>query len=292
MAIVDFILNLAGLLLWIKWRSLPFDPIHKRTPATLVGTLRRAAPSHFRRWHLLAAIGGLLVLRAVFYWQIGPAAHWTGKLDLGVITLSFRSDLFGRMLLFSFFSFGLTLGIFYLWLLLLSLLAGSPANAGPIHRLVRMPLGGIDGWPRWAKIISPFVGTALLWWLASWLFAWLEIIPQAGFRRAPHRGIAGHRPRQLSGLEIGRRRAARAASAEHLHLFRQTSVLELCERDRANVCCAVAENSVARGQGGFRAGRGNRHRLFCGRTGGTRTGLALRAAAVLKTVSPFSPWAV
>ena len=178
MSIVDVILNLAGLLLWIKWRSLPFDPIHKRTPATLVGTLRRAAPSRFRRWHLLAAIGGLLVLRAVFYWQIGPAAHWTGKLDLGVITLSFRSDLFGRMLLFSFFSFGLTLGIFYLWLLLLSLLAGSPANAGPIHRLVRMPLGGIDGWPSRAKIILPFAAATLLWWLASWLLSWLGIIPK------------------------------------------------------------------------------------------------------------------
>lgn len=178
MGYVDFILNLAGLLLWIKWRSLPFDPIHKRTPATLVGTLRRAAPSHFRRWHLLAAIGALLVLRALFYWQIGPAAHWAGRLDLGVITLSFRSDLFGRMFLFSVSSFGLTLGIFYLWLLLLSLLAGSTADAGPVHRLVRMPLGGIDGWPGWAKIISPVVGTALFWWLASWLFARLEIIPQ------------------------------------------------------------------------------------------------------------------
>src|SRR5476649_2651811 len=110
--LIDFILNLAGLLLWIKWRSLPFDPIHKRTPATLVGTLRRAAPSHFRRWHLLAGIGLLLVLRAVFYWQIGPAAHWTGRLDLGVITLSFRSDLFTRTLSFSVASFGLLLGIF------------------------------------------------------------------------------------------------------------------------------------------------------------------------------------
>jgi uncharacterized protein YggT (Ycf19 family) len=178
MGYVDFILNLAGLLLWIKWRSLPFDPIHKRTPATLVGTLRRAAPSHFRRWHLLAAIGALLVLRALFYRQIGPATHWTGRLDLGVITLSFRSDLFSRMLLFSVSSFGLTLGIFYLWLLLLSLLAGPTADAGPIHRLVRMPLGGIDGWPGWAKIISPFVAAALLWWLASWLFVRLEIIPK------------------------------------------------------------------------------------------------------------------
>lgn len=180
MGYVDFILNLAGLLLWIKWRSLPFDPIHKRTPATLVGTLRRAAPSHFRRWHLLVVIGALLVLRAVIYGWIGPvlAQVWVGKLDLGVTLLPFRSDWFVRILVFSFFSFGLTLGIFYLWLLLLSLLNEKSAATGPIHQLVRMPLGGVDNWPRWAKIISPFAGTALVWWLASWLLVRLEIIPQ------------------------------------------------------------------------------------------------------------------
>jgi uncharacterized protein YggT (Ycf19 family) len=176
MGYVDFILNLAGLLLWIKWRSLPFDPIHKRTPATLVGTLRRAAPSHFRRWHLLAGIGLLLILRAVFYWQIGSASTpaWVGKLDLKATVLPFVSNSFGRMILFSAFSFGLTLGIFYLWLLLLSILAGQTAKEQPIHRLVRMQLGGIDGWPRWVKIILPLAVTALVWGLASWPFAWLH----------------------------------------------------------------------------------------------------------------------
>ena len=177
MNIVDFILNLAGLLLWMKWRSLPFDPIHKRTPATLVGTLRRAAPSRFRRWHLLAGIGVLLVLRALLYWQIGPVVHWTARLDLGVIAISLRSDLPGRMLLFSVLSFGLALGILFLWLLLLSLLAGRSADFEPVHRLVRVQLGGIDGWPRWAKIVLPLVASALGWWLVSWLLGWLNIIP-------------------------------------------------------------------------------------------------------------------
>jgi uncharacterized protein YggT (Ycf19 family) len=178
-AIVDFILNLAGLLLWIKWRSLPFDPIHKRTPATLVGTLRRAAPSHFRRWHLLAAIGLLLIFRALFYWQIGSASKpaWVGKLNLEITVLPFVSNSFGRMFLFSAFSFGLILGIFYLWLLLLSILTGQTAKEQPIHRLVRMQLGGIDGWPLWAKIISPLMVTALVWGLASWPFAWLHPKP-------------------------------------------------------------------------------------------------------------------
>src|SRR5882757_10015633 len=180
MAYVDFILNLACLLLWIKWRSLPFDPIHKRTPATLIGTLRRAAPSRFRRWHLLMVIVALLVLRAVIYGWLGPAfSHvWVAKLDLGITILPFRSDLFGRTLAFSTCSFGLMLGIFYVCLLLLSLLNDKSPAAGPMHQLVQIPLGGIDNWPRWAKVILPLAGTAVAWWLASWWLVRLEIIPR------------------------------------------------------------------------------------------------------------------
>jgi len=174
MSLIDFILNLAGLLLWLNWRSVRLDPLGKRKPATLIGTLRRAEPQRLRRWHLLAALGGLLLLRAVFYWQIGSVAHWTGTLNLSVITLSFRSDFFARMLWFSIFSFGLTLGVFYLWLLLLSILAGPE----PIHRLVRMQLGRIDGWPRRVKLLLPLIVTATFWWLASWLLTWLQIIPK------------------------------------------------------------------------------------------------------------------
>jgi uncharacterized protein YggT (Ycf19 family) len=176
MALIDFILNLAGLLLWLNWRSVRFDPLGKRTPATLIGTLRRAEPRRLRRWHLLAALGGLLLLRAVLYWQIGAGVGWAaGKLNLGIIELSFRSDSFGRILLFSIFSFGLTLGVLYLWLLLLSILAGPEPL--PFHRLVRMPLGGIDRWARWSKLLLPLIVMSVFWWLASWLLAWLQVIP-------------------------------------------------------------------------------------------------------------------
>ena len=175
MALIDFILNLAGLLLWLNWRSVRLDPLGKRKPATLIGTLRRAGPRRWRRWHLLAALGGLLLLRAVFYWQIGPAAHWTGTLNLNVITLSFRSDFFARMLWFSIFSFGLTLGVFYLWLLLLSILSGPEPPS--FHRLVRMQLGRIDRWPPGVKLLLPLAITAAFWLAASWLLTWLQIIP-------------------------------------------------------------------------------------------------------------------
>ncbi|MGH7951260.1 MAG: hypothetical protein ACREFE_04990 [Limisphaerales bacterium] len=175
MALVDFILNFAGLLLWINWRSMKFDPLNKRAPATLVGTLRRAAPSRFRQWYLPAAIGALLFLRALFYWQIGSAGGWIGKLDLGIAMFFFRSIFFGKIFLFSILSFGQTLGIFYLCLLLLSILSGPE----PVHQLARIQLGDIDRWPRWLKFILPLTATALLWWLTSWLLEWLQIIPKS-----------------------------------------------------------------------------------------------------------------
>lgn len=174
MGIIDFILDLAGLLLWLNWRSLRFDPLGQRTPATLIGTLRRAEPRRLRRWHMPVALGGLLLLRAVFYWQIGSGVGWAaGRLYLGIIELSFRSDSFGRILLFSVFSFGLTLAMFYLWLLLFSILEGPE----PFHRLVRMQLGPVDRWPRWLKLSLPLVLAAVSWWLVSWVLAWLAIVP-------------------------------------------------------------------------------------------------------------------
>jgi hypothetical protein len=176
--IIDFILNLAGLLLWLNWRSIRFDPLGKRTPATLIGTLRRAEPQRMRRWHLLAALAGLLLLRAGVYWQIGSATRpaWAGILNLGVVFPAFVSNSFVRMMLFSCLSFGVMLGVFYLWLLLLSILAGP--EPPPFHRLVRMQLGSIDRWPCWLKWFLPLLVTASGWWLASWPLAWWQVIPE------------------------------------------------------------------------------------------------------------------
>jgi len=171
MGYVDFILNLAGLLLWLNWRSLRFDPLGRRAPATLMGTLRPAAPKKLRRWHFILFILGLLLLRAVAYRWLAP--FWVGKLDLGVTVPPFRSDSFEIMLAFSFFSFGLALGIFYVGLLLLSLLQGPE----PVHGMVKIPLGRVDGWPCWAKILLPLLAAAVVWWPAGGLLVHLQILP-------------------------------------------------------------------------------------------------------------------
>ena len=180
MGLIDFILNLAGLLLWLNWRAAKADPLGRPAPATLIGTLRRAEPANARCWHLPAMLGGLLLLRALFYWQIGSAVTWAGKLDLGVTVLSFSSSLSGpmisllRMVAFSFFSFALALGIFYSCLLLLSILEGPM----PTHRLVKMQLGRIDDWPRWVRFLLPLAVVTLVWWLANRPLVWLHAIPR------------------------------------------------------------------------------------------------------------------
>lgn len=173
MSIVDFILNLAGLLLWLNWRSIRFDPLTKRLPATLMGTLRPATPDRFRRWHLLAFIGLLLILRAAAYRWIAP--FWVFKLHFGVVAPPFRSDNFSGMLLFSFLSFGLTLGVFYVVLLLLSLLKGPEK----IHHFVKIPMGRMDAWGATVKILLPFFVTAIAWGFIDAVLGTMQIFPPA-----------------------------------------------------------------------------------------------------------------
>src|SRR6185436_15778701 len=117
---IDWILNLACVLLWLNWRSIRFASVPQSIGVSLVGTLRRAEPVRVPRWSSLAALIALLLVRCVFYSQIGSAVNWTPSLQLGVVTLPFRSDYWPQMLLFSFFGFGLWLCGLYSWLLLVS----------------------------------------------------------------------------------------------------------------------------------------------------------------------------
>lgn len=177
MDFVDFILNLAGIMLWLNWRSAKFDPLVKTSAASLAGTLRRAEPSAFNRWHFFGSLVALLLIRAIFYRQIGAAVDWTPKLHLTTMAISFRSDFFGRMFSFSLLSFGLALAVFYIWLLLLSLVNQRAGDSDPLQRMVRLNLGRIDRWPAWLKALLPLLGAIILWLLLSPLLARSGLIP-------------------------------------------------------------------------------------------------------------------
>jgi uncharacterized protein YggT (Ycf19 family) len=169
MSLIDLILNLAGLLLWFNWRSSRFDPLARSSAATLAGTLKRAEPRR-RGWRFLAGLGGLLLLRALLYWQIGGAAGWTPRLDLTWVVLAFRcdhlavrGDVLGSALLYSALSFARLLAVFYFWLLALVVINRKGAETDPLQKLLRSHLGPVARWPWWLQSLLPLVLAAGLW---------------------------------------------------------------------------------------------------------------------------------
>jgi uncharacterized protein YggT (Ycf19 family) len=175
MGLIDFILNIAGLLLWLNWRAIPFAA-PARPGASLASTLRPAGRPP-PRVYCLAWLIALLGVRAVVYWQLGAQIGWSPRIPLGPVTVWFRSDVLGRMFLFSVLSFGVTLGFFYLCLLLLSWVHAQTTDADPAQRLVRAHLGWLDRWPGAMKLALPLLFMALVWCLLHPLLVTLSIVP-------------------------------------------------------------------------------------------------------------------
>ena len=183
MGLIDFILNLAGILLWLSWRSIRSDPLDKTRPATLIGTLRRAGPRRLKGWQLLAGLAALLVLRAVLYRQIGQDADWTPKLDLYFIVLAFPTRLppghFLPAMVFSLLSFARMLIIGYFWLLALVVINRRNAEPDPLHKMLRLHLGPVARWPLLVQALLPLVLVTALWIACHPLLAHLEITGRA-----------------------------------------------------------------------------------------------------------------
>ncbi len=176
---MDFILNLVGLWLWLNWRALGFSATATAPGVSLLRTLRRAEPAPPKRWGYLVALAVLLLFRTVIYRQVGAAIHWTPHVHLGILSLPFRSDSPGRMLLFSLFSFGLLLGLCYLWLLALSVVNWRLPDGDALQRLVRLQLGWVERLPVLVRLLLPPLFAALLWFGSNPLLVRLGIVPPA-----------------------------------------------------------------------------------------------------------------
>jgi len=162
-ALIDFLLNLAGLLLWLNWRTLRLETPAQAGANTFAGVLKPAEPRRARGWLLLAALLGLLGIRAILYQQLGSAVDWTPRLSLGVIVLAFRSDRFAAVVLFSLLSFLRLLIIFYFWLVALALLDNGAVQTSNLRRNVRLQVGFIAHWPWWSQLAVPLLLTMALW---------------------------------------------------------------------------------------------------------------------------------
>lgn len=187
MSVVDFILNIVGLLLWFNWRAVHWN-IPARPGVSLAGTLKCATAPPSSRWIFFLALIALLFVRAFFYWQIGEALHWVPEISLGPTALHFRSDLFGRMLLYSIFSFGITLAVFHIWLLLLSFVNADISDGNPQQKLVRLHLGPVERWPNLAKLFLPLLAGILIWLALNPILLRMELIPKISFRHLLEQG--------------------------------------------------------------------------------------------------------
>lgn len=193
MDLIHFLLNLAGLLLWLNWRALGSAERLRPPSISIAGVLRQSRAPGQRRWLLLGGLAVLLLARSVFYWQIGSAANWTPRLELGAVALAFRSDFWTRALLFSLLSFGLLLGLFHVWLLLLSAVNRQVPETDPLQRLVRLHLSRIDQWPVWLKLLLPWLAASVLWCGAAPWLAGLGVLPapRTGFHLLQQAALVG-----------------------------------------------------------------------------------------------------
>src|SRR5260370_16238863 len=89
MDFLNFLLNLAGLLLWLNWRSIGFVARAMASSASLLGPLKRTQSTAASRWPYFAGLVALLLFRSLFYWQAGSALRGRPQLPLPLLPLPF-----------------------------------------------------------------------------------------------------------------------------------------------------------------------------------------------------------
>ena len=179
MSAIDFILNIVALLLWIGWNDMGAKESVSMQSHPLMFTLKKTESNRQMRWPILAWLVGLLVGRALFYWYIGSTMGWTGRLDFGAITVPFRSDRLGLMLLFSLLSFAIVLAAWYACLLLLSTINKRGLDSDTTQRFIRRALGKVELLPGAIKLLIPSVAGVLLWAVCGKFLGWIGLLPAA-----------------------------------------------------------------------------------------------------------------
>ena len=176
MSTIDLLLNLAGVLLWLGWRAVGL--VGPAPAATISSVLKRAESRRPRRWLFLVWLVALLALRGLVYLRIGSSVNWVPGLNILVVRPEFNSVSPERMLVFSFASFGFTLGVLYMWLGLVSVLHRRAPETEVWPKLVRLHLGVLERLPPALKLTAPIVLVAALWVAVNPLMANAGMVPQ------------------------------------------------------------------------------------------------------------------
>jgi hypothetical protein len=178
MNLIDWILDLAALLLWVDWRSgRAMANRSAKASISIANSVRPTEKSSLRGWGSLGALLLLLLIRPFFYSTLGSSTSSVMRINLIAISIPWRIDLPPRMMAYSLASFGCALGIFYSWLLLLSVVNRKLGDEDVVQRFVRLQLGWVAKIPAPLKILLPLILAGLCWMAVSPLLFYWKMIP-------------------------------------------------------------------------------------------------------------------
>lgn len=160
---INLLLNLAGLGLWIGAFVFSRAAVQLSRPLTLLSTLRPETSAAHGRLVLLGSLTAMLVLRAAAYWNFSTTGGRLPSVDFGILSISFRSDLFTDMLAYSISSFLVFLYLYYLWMLGISLCCHSSGLVDSIENFVKQQLRFLASWYVGWKVFASLSAGAGLW---------------------------------------------------------------------------------------------------------------------------------
>jgi hypothetical protein len=175
MNLVDWILNIAAVFLWMEWRST--RTAKPQSVLSIAGTVRAAGRGPGQGIGSLAGVALLFLVRPAFYYTVGSAVNWIPTLDFLSISIPWRSDLLGRMYIFSTLTFLKAFAYYYAWLLLLSAVNRKLTDEDLMQRFIRGQLGWLEKLPWWFKLLLPSIVTAIAWAGLVQLLITLDLIP-------------------------------------------------------------------------------------------------------------------
>jgi uncharacterized protein YggT (Ycf19 family) len=122
--------------------------------------------------------------------MIGAPVDWTPKVDLGLISLAFRSDLLRLDLLYSAMSFVRVLIVLYFWLLALAAINRAVLEPDPLQKWMRLHLGRAAHWPWPVQLFLPLLLVTVLWLLLSPFLARLGLVNHVdSWARVSYQGL-------------------------------------------------------------------------------------------------------
>ena len=175
MDLVDYILNLAGVLLWLSWRGMRMDSEERAASVSLAGTLQRTEARARRGASLLFLLGLLLIGRAVVYRLLAPASSWTPRLDLHVVVPAFQDESLASLLTYSLLSFLRLLSTTYFWMLVMVMVNRRTGEGNRFQKIMRRHLGPAGRWPWFVQLVLPLFMVTTLWLALAPLLALLGV---------------------------------------------------------------------------------------------------------------------